>query len=256
MKLYWSRGNAKLDKLEKLTGRRVYSLSQLSGHTCPFAKECHAQAVEQPSGGRKLLRGAHSRFTCFSASQEIIFTPVYKTRKGNGELIRLAGEPNGVIKAGLALLESIPLDAGIIRIHVGGDFKTQSYFDSWLYAAKHRLDLQFYAYTKSLPFWLKRRSQLEGLHNFALTASYGGYKDDLIEKHKLRFAKVIFSEAEAEAEGLPIDHDDSHALNPVGNFALLLHGKQAKGSEAAAALKTLNGKGSYSKLSAGRKAVA
>ena len=67
---------------------------------------------------------------------------------------------------------------------------------------------------------------------------------------KLRSAKVVFSEAEAEKLGLEIDHDDSHAARPSlrdQDFALLIHGTQPAGSEAAKALKELKGKGSYSR---------
>ena len=48
--------------------------------------------------------------------------------------------------------------------------------------------------------------------------------------------------------GLEIDHDDTHAFESDESFALLLHGTQPAGSEAADALKVLKkkGKGSYS----------
>jgi len=63
----------------------------------------------------------------------------------------------------------------------------------------------------------------------------------------------VFSEAEANSLGLDIDHDDSHAANPAwrdNSFALLVHGTQPAGSEAATALKELKGKGSYSRKGA------
>ena len=90
------------------------------------------------------------------------------------------------------------------------------------------------------------------MDNFVLTASYGGRDDHLIDDptFNLRSAKVVFSEAEAEKLGLEIDHDDSHAARPSmrdKDFALLIHGTQPKGSEAATALKELKGKGSYSR---------
>lgn len=90
--------------------------------------------------------------------------------------------------------------------------------------------------------------------NFRFTASYGGKLDALIAKHKLISAKVVFSVAEAEALGLEIDHDDSHAIKRTENFALLLHGCQPKGTPAADALKTLKkqGLGMYGK-GAGKK---
>ena len=78
--------------------------------------------------------------------------------------------------------------------------------------------------------------------NMVLTASRGGRDDDMIEQHSLRSAKVVFSVAEAEALGLEIDNDDSHASNPAirdNDFALLIHGVQPAGSDAANALKIL-----------------
>ena len=83
-----------------------------------------------------------------------------------------------------------------------------------------------------------------------LTASYGGRDDWLIDYQGFRSAKVVYSEAEARELDLVIDHDDSHAANPTWrdtDFALLLHGTQPKGSDAAVALKALKGKGSYSR---------
>ena len=52
---------------------------------------------------------------------------------------------------------------------------------------------------------------------------------------------------EAEAGYLPIDHDDSHAATVGGSFALLLHGVQPAGSEAAEAKKKLGKLGAYNR---------
>jgi hypothetical protein len=43
-------------------------------------------------------------------------------------------------------------------------------------------------------------------------------------------AEVVFSEAEAKAKALPIDHTDDHAIQADHNFALLIHGNGAPGS--------------------------
>ena len=54
----------------------------------------------------------------------------------------------------------------------------------------------------------------------------------------------------ANIAGLEIDHDDSHAADPTKcnqDFALLIHGTQPAGTEAATALRELKGKGSYSR---------
>jgi len=55
----------------------------------------------------------------------------------------------------------------------------------------------------------------------------------------LRSCKVVFSVEQAQALGLDIDDDDSHAADPsnkYNDFALLIHGVQPKGSEASRAL--------------------
>ena len=74
------------------------------------------------------------------------------------------------------------------------------------------------------------------IQNLVLTASYGGSRDELIDRHGLRYARVVHSEAEAEDLGLELDHDDSHAMKPGPSFGLLIHGTQPAGSDAAWAL--------------------
>jgi hypothetical protein len=123
-----------------------------------------------------------------------------------------------------------------------------NYFDAWLELAVRRPDVRFYAYTKSLPFWIKRRAILPD--NFLLTASRGGKADHLIDEHGLREARVVFTEQEADDLGLEIDHDDSHAALPGPSFALLIHGVQPKGSETGKAVRALRGVGSYSRQKA------
>jgi len=246
MKLTFGRGNAKLDALETKFGKPVYTFSVLSGFTCPYAKDCLSKAVMGADGRLHIEDGPWTQFRCFSASQEALFKNVYNSRKANGELIMLAAK--SVKDACKAILDSMPKKAGVIRIHVGGDFQTKNYMQSWIEAAIAKPDVLFYAYTKSLPFWILLKDMIP--KNFVLTASYGGHKDDLIEKHNLRYAKVVFSKSEARKLKLPIDHDDSHAADPRRrnkSFALLIHGAQPKGSEAGKAVRKLDGEGSYGK---------
>lgn len=242
--LTFGKSNAKLDALEKATGRKVFTFSLLSGHTCPYAKECLSKAVLQSDGSRRIVDGPDTQFRCFSASQEVQYKNVYESRQNNFNALRSADDMVSLIDS------ELPKNAGIIRIHVGGDFFNQPYFDAWLNVARNNPDIVFYAYTKSLPFWLRRRRMVNNTPNFLLTASAGGRCDKKIAQRKLRFAKVVFSKQEAQDLGLEIDHDDTHAANPElknDSFALLLHGTQPKGSEASQALKKLAGEGSYSR---------
>ena len=220
--------------------RKVYSFDLLSGWSCPFAKLCRSK-VKLIEGKRKVVDGQHTQFRCFSASQEATYTNVYKLRAANYNFMKSLKSAAVMFTN---LLNALPQNAGVVRIHVAGDFFNQMYFDAWLSVAFARPDVLFYAYTKSLPYWLARRDMIP--NNMILTASYGGEHDAMIEQYGFRSAKVVFSEQEAIDLGLEIDHDDSHAANPEirnQDFALLIHGIQPAGSEAASAIRQLKADG-------------
>jgi len=131
--------------------------------------------------------------------------------------------------AGLISVSLSPSKLGApIRIHVSGDFFNQNYFDAWIEVAKRYPTRLFYAYTKALPFWVKRIHNIP--QNLVLTASYGGTHDFLIKKHNLRSATVVESVEEAKKLRLKIDHDDSLAMEKGKSFALLVHGSQPAGT--------------------------
>lgn len=222
--------NEKLRKLMRRTGRLVWSFSTLAGHTCPFAKDCLVKAVRTPQGMRK-QRGPDTLFDCFSASQEVLYPGLYNQRAHNSRLIAIAAKSTE--EAARAIIENLPMAAGLLRLNVGGDFQTLAYFDSWLIVARRMPQILFYGYTKSLPFLIKRWAVLPD--NFVFTASRGGTHDHLIDEHNLREAVVVGTDYEARKLGLPVDHDDTHAAFPSGqgrehSFALLIHGSQQTGS--------------------------
>lgn len=256
--LKFSKANAKIEALRKVPAlkrflrgkRKVYSLDLLSGWSCPFAKDCLSKVHERADGSRFIKDGPHTIFRCFSASQEAIYPAVYNLRKHNFDLLRAADGMQGKYDL---ICDSLPHDLGILRFHVGGGFFNQDYFDAAVNVAENYSDRLFYAYMKSLPYWMEWETLPD---NLVLTASRGGRRDDLIDTYKLREAIVVLEEQAAFDMGLPIDHDDSHAANPKQSnqsFALLIHGVQPKGSEAATAVKNLKGKGSYSRKKGGAK---
>ena len=252
--LKFSKANAKTQALandaelaEYLTDKRkIYSLDLLSGYSCPYAEKCLSKAVVQDNGKRKIKDGKFTEFRCFSASQEVQYTNVYNSRKHNFDLLRKENH-EGMVKL---INGSLPENAGIVRIHVAGDFFSLPYMHAWYVVALMNPNTLFYAYTKSTSWWVGGINEFPILHNFVLTASMGGTQDHVTENYGLRKAVVVFSEAEAAELGLEIDHDDSHAAKPSlrnQDFALLIHGTQPAGSKAAQALKELKGKGSYSR---------
>ena len=249
----FSKANAKIEALKEvpslqpyLKGKKVYSFDLLSGYSCPFAKQCLSKATVNAEGKRKIKDGPDTEFRCFSASQEVQYTNVYNLRKNNFDTLR-GLDVKEMVKE---ILSAMPKDMGVCRIHVAGDFFNEDYFYAWMVVANLKPHILFYAYTKSVKYWIANMDFVNERPNFVLTASYGGREDELIDSQNLRSTKVIFSEEEADSLGLEIDHDDSHAADPAkknDDFALLIHGTQPKGSEAAVALKELKGKGSYSR---------
>lgn len=250
--LKFSKANAKIEALRKVNElapylankKKVYSLDLLSGWSCPFATECLSKVHVRDDGSCYVKDGPQTKFRCFSASQEALFPAVYNLRKHNFDMLKAADGIQGKYEL---LYKSLPKDAGIIRIHVGGDFFNQDYFDAWVKMAEDNPHVLFYAYTKSLPYWLEYAYFSD---NFVLTASRGGRMDKLIGKHRLREAMVVLDEKVAFDKGLDIDHDDSHAANPSQrkqSFALLIHGIQPAGTLASKALAKLKGKGSYNR---------
>lgn len=239
----FSKANVKIQALAQVegvakylaNGRKVYSFDLLSGHSCPFASQCKSKVV-LVEGKRTIQDGPNTEFRCFSASQEVVYTNLYNLRANNFNTMRAMDDSHDMANA---INAAMPSDLGVCRIHVGGDFFNRVYFDAWILVAKSNPDKLFYAYTKSLRYWVSR---IDIPSNLILTASYGGLDDDMIEEYQLRSSKVVFSVEEAEAMGLEIDHDDSHAADPTKkfkDFALLIHGVQPKESEASLAIKQL-----------------
>lgn len=258
--LYFSEANAKTVSLKHAVdlsryftgGRKVYSLDLSSGVTCPGAKNCHSWAKVDKAGKATIQDGPHCQFRCFSASQEVLFPKVRALRASNTEQIKRARTAN---KIAMLILNSLPEKAGIIRLHVGGDFFSLAYMYAIVAVAAARPDVLFYFYTKSLHYLERVVRDVPSanlsrgviLPNLLVTGSKGGKYDHLLKVLGLRQARVVFSEAEAEELDLPIDHDDSHAALSGGDFALLIHGVQPKGSNASRALSALKGKGSYAR---------
>lgn len=226
-----------------LAGRRkVYSLDLPAGHSCPGAKLCLSRAVPRTdtAGRFRIDDGRYCQFRCFSASQEVQYPCVRRMRRHNFDVLR---KTRGWKQCRDILVASLPADAGVIRYHVAGDFFKLAYLRGAIELATMRPDVLFYTYTKSLPLLVG----LDLPNNFLVTASKGGKYDHLIEGLAIREAVVIHSEAEATRLGLEIDHDDSHAATYGDSFALLIHGTQPAGSDAAKALQALKGKGSYAR---------
>ena len=232
--LKFSQANGKLSK------RLIFSLP--AGYTCPNAGVCKTFADRTTGKIKDLpqLGGSDSNeYRCFAAMAEVR-PNVRNARWYNWDLLRnvMYASDDHLLALTTLIFDSLeeqpPFD--LTRVHESGEFWTELYMRAWFEVAKQRPQKKFYAYTKSLGMWINLQEFLPP--NFYLTASKGGTLDYLIPKYPnvfKRIAHVVYTETEAEAKGLEIDHDDSHCLQDKP-FALLVHNSQRAGSEASKAL--------------------
>ena len=241
--LKFSKANAKLKDLYNTAigqqwcdgGRKIYLFNIPSGHTCPGAQDCLARVKLDENGKRYIEHGENQKYVCFMGTLENAFTSFFKLTRSNFDTLKSLKSTRSIVDH---LEFYLPFDAGIVRVHGGGDFYNEKYFLAWLELAKNHPDVLFYAYTKSIPFWVKHRKIVKTLDNLVINASYGGRYDKMIGRYKLPHARVIFHPD--KSKGYPVDHTDECAADPdVHRFCLLIHGKQRKGSEASLALKRL-----------------
>lgn len=183
----------------------VHEWNLPTGYSCPFASECLVK-VDRETGK---FDNKSNAYRCYAASSER-FPAVRQHRWANYDYVRAGGIPQ------------LPKNCSAVRIHASGDFYSQSYFDMWLEICRQNPNVEFWAYTKSLNYWIARLDVIPS--NLILTASYGGKFDNLISKYNLKHAKVI--DSLTEAVDMPVDYNDDEARKPHVNFYLLNNHKK------------------------------
>ena len=216
--LRWSPFNRKID---------YNNFNILSGWSCPSCVIFNSKVVIK-NNTREIVDKKNTKIRCYTTSLEALYPDVYNQRKHNYDLLKACKTSNEMYKlldVAIPKLKYVPF-----RIHVGGDFFNQRYFDAWLKLALNNPKCFYYTYSKSLNYWINRLNVIPD--NFKLVASVGGRYDNLIDKYNLISATVVFTESQANRMGLEIDHDDSLAIENKKSFALDIHGVQSKGSYA------------------------
>lgn len=187
----------------------VYEWNLPTGSTCPFALECKV-SVNRETGK---FNNESNQYRCYAANPER-FPAVREHRWKNFESVKRGEKP------------IIPKEANAVRIHASGDFFSQSYFDLWLEVCRENPRVEFWAYTKSLDYWVNRIDSIPP--NLELIASKGGRRDALIEEHKLKHA-IVYNSFEEVPKDIPIDTNDDCARNKgLKIFALIDNFKQNK----------------------------
>lgn len=244
----------------KLGGSAI-TFSLPAGWTCPFAKLCKQQVerhrkldpskigtfhtsrktgMQVPYKGEppEVHDGEDMEFKCYAAAQERQYDALRENRWHNYDLLDEVGREGGASAQSELIVRSLQHHfdtkgmSSIVRIHESGDFYNGEYLNAWILTAKEMPNINFYAYTKSLPLINKFKSEIDSLPNLSITLSEGGSRDRDLDKIDIKQAKVFNTPEEVFDAGLIIDLDDELAQEKGGkdkNFALLVHGTQEAG---------------------------
>ena len=193
--------NAKLKKTSIENKMRVMNFSlpaykTITGKTvCPFAKDCIKYCYAQKGNYRypSVIKGLNNRY---ELSKTADFVP-----QMNATII--LQRPTHV------------------RIHDSGDFYSPEYLKKWVQIANDNKEVIFYAYTKSIKFFV------DGLllpKNLKIIFSEGSKTDDLINVAKDRHARIFKTVEELNAAGyIDASDNDLKAITSNKKVGLVYH---------------------------------
>ena len=193
--------NAKLKKTSIENNKRVLNFSlpaykTITGKTvCPFAKDCIKYCYAQKGNYKypNVIKGLNNRY---ELSKTADFVP-----KMNATII--LERPTHV------------------RIHDSGDFYSPEYLNKWVQIAKDNTSVIFYAYTKSIKFFI---DGLKLPKNLKIIFSEGSKTDNLINVNKHRHARIFKSKELLQAAGyINASENDLKAITSNKRVGLVYH---------------------------------
>ncbi len=193
--------NAKLKKTSIENKMRVMNFSlpaykTITGKTvCPFAKDCIKY--------------------CYAKKGNYKYPSVVKGLNNRYELSKTA---DFVPKMNATIILERPTH---VRIHDSGDFYSIAYLNKWVQIANDNKDVIFYAYTKSIKFFI------DGLalpKNMRIIFSEGSKTDNLINVNKHRHARIFKTVEELNASGyIDASNNDLKAITDNKKVGLVYH---------------------------------
>ena len=175
--------NSKLKKTSKELGKRVFNFGMTAWKTahgdivCPYAKDCVVT--------KTLDDGKGIQYKCYAQMGMYNFPNVKKAYLWRLEQSKTDEFVDMVIN------EIRRKRVEYIRIHDSGDFYNRTYVNKWLKIMELCPDVRFYAYTKSVPLFIRRMDELPS--NFDVIFSDGSTHEHLVDKSKHRFSSVFNS---------------------------------------------------------------
>ena len=194
--------NAKMKKTSKENKAKILNFSipayktKSGKSTCPFAGGCQKYCYAQ--------KGNYTRFPIV---QELMEKKYLLSKKDNFNTLM-----NEEIK------KKKPTH---VRIHDSGDFYSPLYLQKWVDIANDNKDVIFYAYTKSIKFFV------EGFTvptNLKIIFSEGSKRDDLINVNIHRHARIFKTSNELKAAGyIDASANDLQAITDNKKVGLIFH---------------------------------
>ena len=194
--------NSKMKKTSLKNNAKIFNFSipaykTKSGKiTCPFASACVKYCYAQ--------KGNYTRYPIVQEVQE----KKYEISKQNNF--------NSLMNA-----EIKKKKATHIRIHDSGDFYSIKYLAKWIQIAEYNKEVIFYAYTKSIKFFV------DGLllpDNMKIIFSEGSKTDNLINAREHRHARIFkTSEALIAAGYIDASENDLQAITENKKVGLIFH---------------------------------
>jgi len=193
--------NSKLKKTSIENNMRVLNFSlpaykTITGKTvCPFAKDCVKYCYAQKGNYKypSVIKGLNNRY---ELSKTTDFVP-----KMNATII--LERPTHV------------------RIHDSGDFYSVAYLKKWVTIANDNKEVIFYAYTKSIKFFI---NGIKLPKNLKIIFSEGSKTDNLINVNKHRHARIFKSKELLNAAGyINASENDLKAIQDNKKVGLVYH---------------------------------
>ena len=170
--------NSKLKETNKKLGLKIFNFSipaykSKSGKVvCPFAESCVKYCYAQKGNYKRFPKVAEGMEERFLISKSLSFVALMD-------------------------IEINKKKADAVRIHDSGDFYNNEYIEKWVNIAMLNPNVNFYAYTKSIPLFKGRNLP----KNMDVIFSFGSKKDELIDVNNDRHARIFNNETELLKEG-------------------------------------------------------
>lgn len=185
----------------KLKKDGIFSFNLPSITTCPYADKC--------------------KKGCYATKGTYLFKCV---EEANNLKLHLSKYPEFVewINEDIQAMRKKPK---YVRIHASGDFYSFEYLIKWVKIAKNNPEIQFYAYTKSIPLFRKLGILPD---NFKVIFSYGGTHDHLIRPEYDAHCHIFPDRETLQDNGYICGNDSDLIAIQNHKVGLYFHGTHGK----------------------------